>query len=237
MSILLLTGATGFLGSWILDMLENAESAKELAYDMVRLLGRDPARVQKKRKSRVKVEVVEGNLIDRDSLKKASHDVSGVIYAAAVYGVKSSKKAFFSVNVEGTEALIQSCPQGTRFGLTSTYGVYSFPNKTERIKEDYEPKKPIWHYQNSKKRQEEISRTLCRERDTRFVALRPPTIIGPGDLFVIPSMIERIRSGNMMLIGGGENHLPFVHAADAARAHLLALKHVDENVNEAFHFA
>jgi uncharacterized protein YbjT (DUF2867 family) len=64
MSILLLTGATGFLGSWILDMLANAESAKELAYDMVRLLVRDPARVQKKRKSRVKVEVVEGNLID-----------------------------------------------------------------------------------------------------------------------------------------------------------------------------
>ena len=237
MSTLLLTGATGFLGSWILEILEKENLAGNLGYDTVRLLARDPEKVQKKKNTHLKLEVVKGDLLDHESLKKAAEDVSGVIHSAALYDVRSSKTSFFSVNVEGTEALIRSCSRGTRFVLTSTYGVYGFPNRKEKIKEDYEPKKPIWHYQRSKKRQEDVSRALCGERDMRFVALRPPTIIGPGDLFVIPSMVELIRMGRLMLIGGGEKQMPYVHVADAARAHVLALQHIDENVGESFHFA
>jgi nucleoside-diphosphate-sugar epimerase len=237
MSTLLITGATGFLGSRILEMLEKEKIPGDLGYDTVRLLVRDPTKVKNHKNTNMRIEVIKGDLLDHESLKKAAEDVSGVIHSAALYDVRSSKKSFFSVNVEGTKALIRSCSRGTRFVLTSTYGVYGFPNRKEKINEDYEPKKPIWHYQKSKKRQEDVARVLCRERDMRFVALRPSTIIGPGDLFVIPSMIELIKRGRMMLIGVGENQLPFVHVADAARAHLLALQHIDENEGEAFHFS
>jgi dihydroflavonol-4-reductase len=216
MAVLLLTGSTGFIGSWILQMLEDTVKAYK--------------------SKRYKIEIVEGNLLDHRSLSKAAEGVDAVIHTAALYDASSSKKSFLLSNVEGTKALIDSLKPVTRFVLTSTYGVYGFPNEKEPIDEDFEPKRPIWHYQKSKKVQEDMARKLCRERNIRFCAVRPPTTIGPRERLFIPGMITFIQEGKLMLIDGGDNIIPFAHGEDAARAHLLALKQIDENDGEAFHF-
>jgi nucleoside-diphosphate-sugar epimerase len=195
MAVLLLTGSTGFKGSWILQMLEESELAMDSVYDTLRLLVRDPGKLKGYGSKRYRIEVVEG-----------------------------------------TKALINSLKPGTRFVLTSTYGVYGFPNKEKPIDEDFETKRPIWHYQKSKKAQEEMARKLCGERDIRFCALRPPTTIGPRERLFVPGVITFIREGKLMLINGVENIIPLAHGEDAARAHLLALKQIDKNDGEAFHF-
>jgi nucleoside-diphosphate-sugar epimerase len=115
--------------------------------------------------------------------------------------------------------------------------VYGFPNAGRPITEDYEPKRPLWHYQRTKWLQEQEARALCRERGIRFVALRPATVIGPREMLFVPSLAHTIESGRMMLIGDGSNTVAFGHAADAARAHLLALECIEENDGAAFRFA
>jgi nucleoside-diphosphate-sugar epimerase len=236
MSTLLVTGATGFLGSWIVQILGESETGCSLQYDTVRLLVRNPGKVKNLKSTGRRIEIAEGDLLDHGSLAEAASGVSAVIHAAAVYDDRSPKKTFYRANVEGTKALLESLPAGTRFVLTSTYGVYGFPNREKPITEDFEPKKPIWHYQKSKKAQEDLARRLCAGRNIRFVALRPPTIIGPRDLFVLPTLMRAIRDGKMMLINGGGNIIPFVHGADAADAHLRALQRIDQNDGESFHF-
>jgi nucleoside-diphosphate-sugar epimerase len=97
-------------------------------------------------------------------------------------------RAFYRSNVEATRALIGGMKAGGSLVLTSTYGVYGFPNAGRPITEDYEPKRPLWHYQRSKWMQEEAARALCRERGIRFLALRPPTVIGPREMLSVPSL-------------------------------------------------
>jgi nucleoside-diphosphate-sugar epimerase len=126
---------------------------------------------------------------------------------------------------------------GSSLVLTSTYGVYGFPNAGRPITEDYEPKRPLWHYQRSKWLQEQEARALCRERGIRFLALRPPTVIGPREMLSVPSLARAIAAGRMMLVGDGSNTVAIAHAADAARAHLLALARIAEVDGQAFHFA
>src|SRR5688572_17910860 len=98
----LLTGATGFIGSALARRLRdrgdevvayvrNPDKAKDLA-----TLGCD---------------VVKGQLLDGDALAAAATDVDAVIHAAAVYEIgipASQRKAMFEANVTGTETVLDA---------------------------------------------------------------------------------------------------------------------------------
>ena len=237
MATLLLTGATGFLGSWILDEMKKADTARDLGFDTVRLLARNPAHAAGLQVPGARVEAVHGDLLDPQSIANAAGGADAVLHVAALYDTSSSWRLFYRSNVEATAALVEGMKPGSRLVLTSTYGVYGFPDVGRPITEDYEPKAPIWHYQRTKKMQEELARERCRGRGIRMVALRPPTVIGPREMLSVPIMIRTIESGRMILVGGGRNTIPLAHASDAARAHLLALERIDANDGESFHFA
>jgi nucleoside-diphosphate-sugar epimerase len=237
MPILLLTGATGFLGSWILDLMRQEQTCHRLGFDTLRLLVRRPEKTKEIQLPGAKLEVRRGDLLDPDSVRAAAQGADAVLHVAALYDTHSPWRAFHRSNVEATRALVEGMKAGSSLVLTSTYGVYGFPNAGRPITEDYEPKRPIWHYQRSKWLQEQEARALCRKRGIRFTALRPPTVIGPREMLSVPSLARTIETGRMMLVGDGSNTVAFAHAADAARAHLLALAHVAENDGAAFHFA
>ena len=68
-------------------------------------------------------------------------------------------------NVEGTRNIIEVLEPGATLILTSSTAVYGYSaNKGKPFSEDYEPKKPFGHYQNSKKMQEDLARELCSEK-------------------------------------------------------------------------
>lgn len=237
MAVLLLTGATGFLGSWILDQMRQDDTCRKLGFDTLRLLVRRPERMAGTALPGTRLEVRQGDLLDPQSVRSAAQGADAVLHVAALYDTHSPWRDFYRSNVEATRALVSGMKAGSSLVLTSTYGVYGFPNAGRPITEDYEPKRPLWHYQRSKWMQEELARALCRERGIRFVALRPPTVIGPREMLSVPSLVRTIESGRMVLIGDGSNTMTFAHAADAAQAHLLALARVAENDGAAFHFA
>ncbi len=237
MAVLLLTGATGFLGSWILEQMRQEETCRKLGFDTLRLLVRRPDKMRETAPPGTRLEVRQGDLLDPESVRSAAQGADAALHVAALYDTRSPWRSFYRSNVEATRALVSGMKAGSSLVLTSTYGVYGFPNAGRPITEDYEPKRPLWHYQRTKWLQEQEARTLCRERGIRFVALRPPTVIGPREMLSVPSLAHTIESGRMMLIGDGSNKVAFAHAADAARAHLLALARIEQNDGAAFHFA
>jgi nucleoside-diphosphate-sugar epimerase len=97
--MILLTGATGFLGPYILDVLLPAG-------EKVRVLVRDPRKVA----PRPGLEVVEGDILDVLSLERAMEGVDKVVHAAAVVSFwKRRREELFRVNVEGTANVVNAC--------------------------------------------------------------------------------------------------------------------------------
>jgi nucleoside-diphosphate-sugar epimerase len=187
MAMLLLTGATGFLGSWILEQMRQEETCRKLGFDTLRLMVRRPEKLAQAPLPGTRLEVRQGDLLEPESVRSAAQAADAVLHVAALYDTHSPWRTFYRSNVEATRALVSGMKAGSSLVLTSTYGVYGFPNAGRPITEDYEPKRPLWHYQRTKWLQEQEARALCRERGIRFVALRPPTVIGPREMLSIPS--------------------------------------------------
>ena len=174
MNTLLVTGGTGFLGSWIIDLTGRERFASKHGYDTVRVLARDPTKARALSLADARLEIVRGDLGDPASLRAAARGADAVFHVAALYDTTSRWKDFYRSNVEATRELIMGLAPGARMVLTSTYGVYGFP-RAENVTEDYEPKKPIWHYQKSKKMQEDLARELGENGESdSWPSARPP---------------------------------------------------------------
>jgi len=65
------------------------------------------------------------------------------------------------------------------------------------------------------------------------VIVRPDQIFGPGDRLHFGRMADRLRAGRSIVVGPGDNALPFVYVTDAVQGLLLALDHPNA-VGQAF---
>ena len=117
----LVTGAAGFLGGHLVDMLlERGEEVRA----MVRP-GEDTSRLRKL----TGVEVVHGDLTDPASLKRAVQDMQRVYHVAAKTGPWGPEEVYRAANVTGLANLIHaSMDDGVqRIVHTSSIAVYGHP--------------------------------------------------------------------------------------------------------------
>ncbi|MGH3404920.1 MAG: NAD-dependent epimerase/dehydratase family protein [Streptosporangiaceae bacterium] len=68
------------------------------------------------------------------------------------------------------------------------------------------------------------------------VIIRPGTFFGPGDRLHFGRMADRLRAGRGVIVGGGDNALPFVYFTDVVQGLLLALGH-EHAVGQAYNIA
>src|SRR5208282_3150345 len=102
--MLLLTGATGYLGAGIArELIVRRVPFRVLVRDAKRL-GFDPAECH--------CEVALGDLRDREALRPALHGVDAVIHTAALVKMwVRDWRDFWRVNVEGLQNLLQAAEQ------------------------------------------------------------------------------------------------------------------------------
>jgi len=208
----LVTGATGFIGSHLVDALVQQG-------DRVRCLVRDTNRLGWVKDS--PVEFVVGNCREKNSLKKAVQDVDQVFHLAGVT-TAVKEKTYFEVNGLGTENLAQACiennPRLQKFIYVSSQAAAG-PCRSGAKKKESDPCDPVSPYGKSKLLGEELA--LSRSHALPLLILRPCAAYGPRDkgfYTLCKCLSKRIKPG----LADHDQYISMCHVDDLVRAILLA---------------
>jgi nucleoside-diphosphate-sugar epimerase len=183
--LVLVTGATGSIGSALVQRLSGPGQ-------VVRALVRKPEMAAALR-DLAKVEIVPGDLSQPDSLRGCA-DGCWLIYHGAAKLNGSNRAAFKTINVLGTQALIEEAVRSgvERFIYASTIGVYGFSN-AEKITEEY-PLPPCHQPYVVTKREAE-SMVWKYTPPIQTTVARFGDVIGPGQCAWTVNLIEKINQG------------------------------------------
>lgn len=204
-TIYLLTGASGLLGTNILELLL-ARKAR------VRALVRDPARKHLPEG----IEVVDGDLRDARALDRffaVPRDTEViVIHAAAVVTLNPYPDAAVrAVNVGGTAAIVNRCVSHHVRKLvyvSSTGAIPEPPSGPITEVEFHDPSRVVGFYSQTKGEASNLVLQAVRERGLNASIVYPSGIFGPGDrnYGLITSAIRFFASGRLPVsIGGSFN--------------------------------
>jgi 2-alkyl-3-oxoalkanoate reductase len=185
MKKVLITGATGFIGG---NLVKGNLAKGNKARAMV--LAGDPGAKLLKDKG---VEVVEGDVRDYNSIRKAMEGIEIVFHCAAVVTDWAPKSLFEQVTVGGAENMCRAaCDVGVlRFVDMSTCDVFGIIE--DRVMDESFPLKP-WNepYPDYKIRSEEIMWRYHKEKGLPVTMVYPCWVFGEGDLTFVPLLADSI---------------------------------------------
>ncbi len=219
--MILLTGATGYLGSEVARALaRNSRAFRVLVRDASRL-GLQPAEA--------KCEAMVGDLLDDESLKRALAGATHVIHCAALVKMwVRNRRDFWRVNLEGLKRLLAAAEAAgvKRVAYTSSF-IALGPSADANAGEELRHPGPFSNeYEQTKA---EALAWLREEGFRRFpvVVLLPGVIYGRGPKAqgnLVGGMIDQYLAGKFRgLLGSGEQRWSFSFNRDVAEAHLAAL--------------
>jgi len=211
---ILVTGASGFLGSHVAEMLT------ELGHTVVALVRKSSN--TKFLSGLPRVELAVGAVEDRDSVFSAMKGVDGVVHAAGLVKARGEDE-FFAINTEGTrnmlDAACEVAPGLKRFVFVSSLAAIGPSHDGRPVPGDAEPR-PVTHYGRSKLAAE---RLVAEVKDRLpVVVLRPPMIYGPRDNESF-AFFQSVSRRFLPYLGDGKNTLSVIYATDAASACVRAL--------------
>jgi nucleoside-diphosphate-sugar epimerase len=209
----LVTGAGGFLGRYIAEMLVARG-------DWVRSLSRGDYPFL----ARLGVEQIRGDVRDNAVVDRAVAGVDIVYHTAATAGIAGRWSDFYAINTLGTRSILAACQRhGVRkFVYTSSPSV-TFDGRDQCGVDESAPypKTFLAHYPHSKAlAEQEVLAANSPELIT--CALRPHLIWGPRDQHLIPRLLRRARKGQLRIVGDGRNMVDMIYVENAAQAHLQA---------------
>ena len=214
----LITGASGFVGSAILRCLL-AEGAA------VRALVRRTS--DRRNLDGLDVEVVTGDLGDRRSLARAVRGCEAVFHVAADYRLWTrDADAMMRTNIGGSRDIVRAAAEAgvARIVYTSSVATLGLNADGSPADEDTEVtlSDMIGPYKQSKFMAEEEVLRLAHRHDAPVVIVNPSTPVGPRDIKPTPTgrMIVEAASGRMPAFV--DTGLNIVHVDDVAQGHLMA---------------
>jgi predicted dehydrogenase/nucleoside-diphosphate-sugar epimerase len=223
----LITGASGFLGGHLTELFLDAGYR-------VRALVRPTSRTQQLEAAGV--ELVEGDLKDHVSLRRAVEGMDIVVHAASTMaGVPAE---YVEATVNGTRALIEAAEQEgvRRFVYVSSIAVHEMNGSDRRITEEtpYESDpRFLSNYVTSKIGAEEAVFEAAERGRLEAVVIRPGLMYGPGGKWNVSRMGYAVGRKRYVVIGNGRNELPVCYVRNCAGAILKAAE-ADDHSGEAF---
>jgi nucleoside-diphosphate-sugar epimerase len=211
----LVTGASGFLGSHIAEQLSSTGHG-------VRALVRASSDTRFLR-SLTGVELVEGAVEDQARVLAAARGVTGIVHAAGLVKARSAGD-FMRTNRGGTENLLAAALENLetvrRFVLVSSLAALG-PSEGDGspVPEDATPR-PVTEYGRSKLAAERAAQE--RKGQLSLVIVRPPAIYGPRDREIL-AFFKSIKLGVLPLLGSTKNKLSMIYGSDCAAACVAAL--------------
>jgi nucleoside-diphosphate-sugar epimerase len=208
-----LTGASGFVGGAITKSLKDIATVRAMSRSTqsdaaVAALGATPIRS-------------ELGAVTKDHLAGCD----AVIHCAAFVKQWGSRDQFWTANVEGTEQLLKIAREAgvKRFIHIGTEAALFYGQHMRDIDESYPyPKSSPFLYSATKAVAEQRVLAANAEGFTTL-SIRPRFVWGPGDLTILPIMMEMVRKRQFMWIDGGRAKTSTTHIANLAHGVTLAL--------------
>ena len=214
----LITGAAGFVGSAVLrELLKKGHKVKALVRQSSVL----------DNLKNLDVDIVYGDLKDRDSLKKCLKDCKYLFHVAADYRLWIPKpEEIYQNNVTGTENLMEEAlnSQIEKVVYTSSVAVLGKPIEGD-IADEKTPvsvSQLIGHYKKSKFLAEEKVKELYKTKKLPVVIVNPAAPVGPRDIKPTPTGKMILDAAMKKIPAYLDTGLNIVHVDDVAKGHIQA---------------
>ena len=203
----LVTGATGFTGGRLAEML--LEQGDEVV-----ALARKGS--HKDKLVAAGAEIVTGDIRSKEDVRRAAQGCEVIYHIAALYrSAKHPDSVYQDVNVGGTENVLSAA---RKFGVSrvvhcSTIGVHG--RVKQRPVDETAPFAPGDIYQRTKLKGEMLAKAAA-EDGMPVSIVRPAGIYGPGDLRFL-KLFRMIHTGRFRMIGSGNVTYHFTYVDDLCR--------------------
>jgi nucleoside-diphosphate-sugar epimerase len=222
-----ITGATGFVGSHLVNRLSNTE------YKLTCLV-RETSDVRKIQGENISL--VIGDVRNKDSILNGMSNCQWVVNLANVYSFwEPNPKIYYEVNIEGTRNVMECALQTkvTKVVHISTYGAFGMQEDCPFTEENVPNTIQSCLYSDSKYQSDLLVWDLYKSRGLPVTVLYPANILGPGDDKATSQYIQNImyRRFPVRVLEG--HFLTCVHVTDVVDAIVSAL-HKEECIGEKY---
>lgn len=243
--VVLVTGATGFLGGTVARRLARhgeAVLATGRRPDALAALARDglaarAARLEDPGDVAALFEAAARVAAEGRAPGGPSHGsaVRRVVHCAALSAPWGPRAAFEAANVTATRNLVRAALAADveRFVHVSTPALYFDGSDRRDVREDAPLPPPVNHYTRTKLAAEHVVDSGVAA-GLRAVTLRPRALFGPGDTTIFPRLLRALERGRLPIIGDGANRVDLTYVENAALAVERALRASDGAVGRKY---
>jgi len=224
----LVTGATGFIGNHLVKSL--LEKGRD-----IRCLVRKTS--NKSSLENLGVELAYGDLLDKDSLKKAVKNIN-IIYHLGGEVYSSRVVDYYKTNIQGTKNILEaslSSPIEKFIYFSSIAAAGPNYDKNKLINED-DPCKPVTSYGMSKLEAEKAVKNFYEKYNLPVMIVRLPVVYGPGQSKDVTKIFKMVIKGQFIFFGNGENIKSLCHIENLIYGSTLVEEYKDSKF-EVFYIA
>ena len=210
--LVLVTGGTGAIGGRLVEKLVLEHRAR------VRVLVRNFMRAS--RLARFPLEMVAGDLADREAINKAVRGCEVVFHCA--YDFEGNPERQKKSGIDGTRYLCEAAleSQVARLVHVSSVAVYG-PTLDGDLDEKSPWRKAPNTYWQVKAATERLVLEMCRGRQLPGIVLQPTLVYGPYSGWTM-NPVQELKTGIVPLVDGGGGYCNAVYLDDVVDALILA---------------
>lgn len=220
MNRVLVTGATGFIGTHLVGALRSSGSD-------VTALDLD---VSKAAAPGDGVDWIRGDLFDAHSLDRALRGADTVIHLVAKthdFSAVEDEAEYQRINVVGTRRLLEACRRAHVRHVVYFSSVKAMTEESEGVLDETSPPRPSTAYGRTKLAAEDAVRQAGLADGYKTTTLRLPMVYGPGNKGNVYRMIAAVDRGRFALVGRGENRRSMVYVKNVVEATLAVARRRD----------
>lgn len=217
--VVLVTGATGFVGSAV------ARQLAERGFKVRALVRRSSPRANLEG---VDLEPVEGDMLDKASMRRALDGARYLFHVAADYRLwAKDPQEIIRNNLKGTGAVMDAALEAGVERLVYTSSVATLKPRTDGVAVDEtapaDMLSAVGAYKKSKTAAERLVERMVADQGLPAVIVNPSTPIGPRDIKPTPTGKVIVDGATGKLPAVVDTGLNLAHVDDIAKGHLLAL--------------
>ena len=204
----LVTGATGFIGSRLVEELINK------GYDVTSL-------IRKGKEGNLKSNIIYGDVTD-EKIDFKDLEFDCVFHLASHTPLEKNKKILEKVNLEGTKKLFQEIKSITKSIIyISGLGVYGETGET--VIDESQNYNPNTNFVKIRLDAEKYLKDNSVEHKIDFAVVHFGDVYGPGGWFY-EMLVKRLKKNTFRMPKGGDYYKGFVHVEDAVGSMIAILE-------------